>query len=339
MALPFLRPQWRLTTAQRTSIVIPKGVLVYDTDLDRVYVGDDSTSGGLLLNTSAYVLKAGDTMTGALTVPGLTSTGNVGVAGLLALSASGTAFISMQDTVHTDADGARATFVMFSGEKSGGEGVAQAMIHVAHEGSADDSQGRYRVYVSDTDDTTTPTVLMFEAAYDDTKNTGSKKRIKLAGDDATGLGHRFHGHLDSALDLGAVRAWLDIEWVEDIEDSGFSHDDATNPEEITCNFDGRVEVTVHGAGELTSGTRNGLRVRLQVDTGSGFGDPATHGIYASSYLRQTTPYGSATIAQFPIAVSDGDIIKAQAQATINATGATCEADYTYIDIKRVIDPA
>ena len=40
----------RGTTAERTSLTIFEGALVYDTDLDQVYVGDGSTVGGVLLS-------------------------------------------------------------------------------------------------------------------------------------------------------------------------------------------------------------------------------------------------------------------------------------------------
>lgn len=48
---------WKATTAKRITLVIPKGIKVYDTDLKKTFVGDGSTAGGVSESSKISVRK------------------------------------------------------------------------------------------------------------------------------------------------------------------------------------------------------------------------------------------------------------------------------------------
>jgi len=53
------------TTTKRMSLIVPEGVRVFDTDLDKWFAGDDSTLGGRSLETSKQVRRVLSKMSGA----------------------------------------------------------------------------------------------------------------------------------------------------------------------------------------------------------------------------------------------------------------------------------
>lgn len=50
---------WKATTAKRITVVIPDGVSVFDTDLNKIFVGDGSTAGGVSTSSKIKVRKIG----------------------------------------------------------------------------------------------------------------------------------------------------------------------------------------------------------------------------------------------------------------------------------------
>ncbi len=130
-----------------------------------------------------------------------------------------------------------------------------------------------------------------------------------------------------AIALNAVGGWTDINLdSEPIEDPSYTH--AADSAEITINTDGWYEVTYYFAAALTAGTRWESTVKLQEDTGSGYGDiPGTIG---KAYNRASAPGNTASttiLRQF----TDGDKIKMVAQ--VNGNGASTTANGCGITIK------
>ena len=74
--------------------------------------------------------------------------------------------LTIQNTTEEDADDGREGIVRFKGEQSGGEVTTLAMLKASHNGAADDEKGKLEVYINDTNDGDTPTLLSW---WDETK--------------------------------------------------------------------------------------------------------------------------------------------------------------------------
>jgi hypothetical protein len=107
----------------------------------------------------------------------------------------------------------------------------------------------------------------------------------------------------------------------------FTHSMVTNPEEVTCNFDGKVKITV--TGNILENAANTTWFKLQKNTGAGYADISDSYHYITSAATSNVYNGfSIEIIE---SVSDGDIIKLVG----DATGSTASLQYCRMNLVKL----
>ena len=147
---------------------------------------------------------------------------------------------------------------------------------------------------------------------------------------------------DTSTTVITLDTYLDIPWENEIiKENSFTHSNSTNPEQITFDSTGVYIVTVGVILDPNTSNRIEGDLRLQIDTGGGFGDlPAGMGYGTLPYQSSTGSTSGnigGSLSQVPISATAGDIIKVQ--VTIDAAG-TDNSDYSlatgsHITIQRI----
>lgn len=278
----------------------------------QVYVGDGATLGGveLIRYIGSAFTAAGPTLLSAL----------VTFANNWQMGKSDPLMIVLNSD-EEDTDGGRQSTLMVGGERSGGEVVTSASVIVAHDGSSDDDRGRLDVYVNDGDDGLLPTLLAMRLSPDGAtfggEIIGPPMRLIEAWNGSTQLINNAGSPATVALDTtGRV-------------DTGFSL--ASN--EITCSFNGDVELSWHAVPSWTALTRFSALFSVQVDTGGGYATiPAC---FSRAYLRQSTTGGGCGIAGRVVSVTSGTKFRMRGSAEQSASSMTLPVGGAFLRVRRV----
>lgn len=132
-------------------------------------------------------------------------------------------------------------------------------------------------------------------------------------------------HLDS-FTVGTAATDIEFDKERQTHDD-FTHSMVTNPEEVTCNFDGKVEITVTGS--IFENATNSCLFYLQKDTGGGYATITDSQAYADTIATSKT-YDSFAI-HLVESVGDGDKIKLVG----DAVSASVELDYCRMSLKKL----
>jgi hypothetical protein len=164
-----------------------------------------------------------------------------------------------------------------------------------------------------TEDNTEEDILVWDSV---TKQIETRDVSTIGGGGGSGSTLYWFGGVDTSTTTIAQDTWTDVTWqIETKKDVSYTHSTSTNPAQITLDSTGVYLISVNQ--QFTAGTiRNDGNIRLQVDTGGGFGDLPNGSGYASfggeAFGAVVISKRGINIPQVMYSATAGDIIKVQA---------------------------